>query len=152
MNMVFCRGCAKKIHQSAVTCPQCGAPQGIAAAAAVSTTAPDATGNWYIAVLKKYAVFAGRARRKEYWMFCLINFLISFGIGFVEGLTGINDSISTLYFLAILVPAIAAAVRRMHDTDRSGWWLLLPFANIVFLCQDSTPGPNRFGPNPKGIA
>jgi N-acetylmuramoyl-L-alanine amidase len=73
--MVFCRGCAKEIHQSAMACPQCGAPQGVAPAAAVATAAPEATGNWYFAVLKKYAVFAGRARRKEYWMFFLINCL-----------------------------------------------------------------------------
>jgi uncharacterized membrane protein YhaH (DUF805 family) len=52
----------------------------------------------------------------------------------------------------VLVPGITVGVRRMHDTDRSGWWLLLPFVNLVFLFQDSTPGANRFGLNPKGIA
>ncbi|MNG31219.1 Inner membrane protein YhaH [compost metagenome] len=67
-------------------------------------------------------------------------------------MAGTNGLISNLYALALLVPGIAVGVRRMHDTDRSGWWLLLPFVNIVFLCQDSTPGANRFGPNPKGIA
>ncbi len=154
MSMVFCRGCAKEIHQSAMACPQCGAPQGVAPAAATTTAAvaPEATGNWYFAVLKKYAVFAGRARRKEYWMFVLINFLVAVGLGIAEGLAGTNGLISNLYSLAVLVPGIAVGVRRMHDTDRSGWWLLLPFVNLVFLCQDSTPGANRFGPNPKGIA
>ena len=154
MSMVFCRGCAKEIHQSAVACPQCGAPQAFNRSTPASTAAvaPEQTGNWYMAVLKKYAVFAGRARRKEYWMFFLINFLIACGIATVEALLGMNATLSNVYSLAMFIPGIAVGVRRMHDSDRSGWWLLLPFVNIVFLCLDSTPGTNRFGPNPKGIA
>lgn len=106
--------------------------------------------NWYIHVLKNYAVFRGRARRKEYWMFILFNLIISFLIGFVEGIMGGSAGIgSSIYSLIILIPSIAVAVRRMHDTDRSGWWILLPIVNIVFLCFDSQPESNRFGSNPK---
>nr|WP_177414054.1 DUF805 domain-containing protein [Pseudomonas tructae] len=148
--MVFCRGCAKEIHSSAVACPACGAPQATAPAAA--TAAPAPTGIWYFEVLKKYAVFAGRARRKEYWMFCLVNVLVAVVLGIIEGVAGTGAILSNLYSLAVLLPGIAVGVRRMHDTDRSGWWLLLPIVNLIFLCQDSQPGPNRFGPNPKGIA
>jgi uncharacterized membrane protein YhaH (DUF805 family) len=105
--------------------------------------------NWYFEVLKKYAVFNGRARRKEYWYFALLNIIISFVIGFIEGLAGSAGIISIIYSLAVFIPSIAVGVRRMHDSDRSGWWLLLPIVNIVFLCFDSQSENNRFGDNPK---
>lgn len=110
--------------------------------------------NWYLKVLKQYAVFSGRARRKEYWMFFLFNILISIALGFMEGLLGIarnNDQsvLSNIYSLAVLIPSIAVGIRRMHDTNRSGWWLLLPIVNLIFLAQDGETGENRFGPDPK---
>ncbi len=112
--------------------------------------------NWYLKVLKKYAVFSGRARRTEYWMFLLFNFIIAFVLGFVEGLAGGPGIVGMLYGLAVLIPGIAVAVRRLHDTDRSGWWLfinLIPLIGaiviLVFMVQDSTPGENQYGPNPK---
>ena len=113
--------------------------------------------NWYFQVLKKYAVFSGRARLNEYWMFCLFNILIAVALGFVEGILGIapesNESILvTIYQLVILLPAIAVGVRRMHDTDHSGWWLLLPIVNLVFAVTEVTRGDNRFGPDPKATA
>ena len=106
--------------------------------------------DYFVKVLKMYAVFEGRARRKEYWMFTLINLIISFVVGFIGGLIHL-PIIATIYSLAVLIPSIAVGVRRMHDTDHSGWWLLLPIVNLVFACTDSTPGMNRFGPNPKGV-
>jgi uncharacterized membrane protein YhaH (DUF805 family) len=105
--------------------------------------------NWYLEVLKKYAVFTGRARRKEYWMFFLFNFIIAFVFGFVEGLLGGPGIIGNIYLLATLIPAIAAGVRRMHDTDHSGWWLLLPIVNFIFAVTEGTRGDNRFGSDPK---
>lgn len=114
--------------------------------------------NWYLEVLKKYAVFSGRAHRKEYWMFFLFNIIIAMLIGLVTGFTGailgigtaLSDPASAIYSLAILVPSIAVGVRRMHDIGRSGWWILFPVVNLVFLCLDSQPGDNEYGPNPKG--
>ena len=112
--------------------------------------------NWYLEVLKKYAVFSGRARRKEYWMFFLFNIIIAFVLGFVEGLVGGPGVLGTLYGLAILIPGIAVSVRRLHDTNRSGWWLLIGFVPLigaivllVFMVQDSKPGENQYGANPK---
>lgn len=108
--------------------------------------------NWYIEVLTKYAVFSGRARRKEYWMFFLFNTIIAFVLGIVVGLSGAGDggeAITNIYSLGVLIPGIAVGVRRMHDTDHSGWWLLLPIVNLIFACTEGTPGPNRFGPSPK---
>jgi uncharacterized membrane protein YhaH (DUF805 family) len=122
--------------------------------------------NWYIEVLKKYAVFNGRARRKEYWYFVLFNFIISLILGLIEGLIiGINGSVhetnfsvlGLIYSLAIFIPSIAVAVRRLHDTDRTGWWILIGLIPVIgwiifliFLVQDSSPGENKYGPNPKG--
>lgn len=113
--------------------------------------------NWYLEVLKKYAVFEGRARRKEYWMFFLFNFIIVFALGIIEELIGGPGLISTLYLLAVLIPSIAVGVRRLHDIGRSGWWLLIgviPLIGgivlLVFFVKDSSAGPNQYGANPKG--
>ncbi len=107
--------------------------------------------NWYVEVLKKYAVFDGRARRREYWMFFLLNILISFAIGLVAGLTRIGE-LSVLYSLSVLIPGIAVSVRRMHDTDHSGWWVLVPIVNFVFAVTEGSQGENRFGADPKAKA
>ena len=112
--------------------------------------------HWYLDVLKKYAVFSGRARRQEIWMFILISFIIAFALGFIEGLVGSPGIIGMLYSLAVLCPSIAVAVRRLHDTGRSGLWALIGLIPciglvlIVFLVLDSEPGDNQYGPNPKG--
>ncbi len=112
--------------------------------------------NWYLQVLKKYAVFSGRARRKEYWMFVLFNTIIVFVLGFVEGLFGGPGIIANIYSLAVLIPSIAVFVRRLHDTGRSGWWFFIGFVPLVgaivllvFMVKDSDPGDNQYGPNPK---
>jgi uncharacterized membrane protein YhaH (DUF805 family) len=108
--------------------------------------------NWYLEVLKKYVDFDGRARRKEYWMFVLINTIISFVLMFLIMKTGgakTGSVVLNLYQLAVLLPSIAVGVRRMHDTDHSGWWILCPIVNLIFACTGGTAGPNRFGPDPK---
>jgi uncharacterized membrane protein YhaH (DUF805 family) len=117
--------------------------------------------NWYLEALKKYAVFNGRARRKEYWYFVLFNFLADIVLTFIDRAAGLNNEsgfglFSGIYTLAILVPGIAVSVRRLHDTGRSGWWLLIglvPFVGgivlFIFTLQDSKPD-NQYGPNPKG--
>ena len=116
--------------------------------------------HWYIKVLKQYFDFSGRARRKEYWLFALINLLISLGFSIIDGITGTMDSdtgyglLSGLYALAVFIPTLAVAVRRLHDTSRSGWWLLILFVPLiglivllVFLCQSSHPD-NAYGEAP----
>ncbi|EKE69869.1 DUF805 domain-containing protein [Gallaecimonas xiamenensis] len=111
----------------------------------------------YLAVLKQYANFNGRARRQEYWMFFLFNMIVAFVLGFVFGLIGL-PFLGMIYCVAVLVPSIAVATRRLHDTGRSGWWQLISlvplvgvFILIYFLVQDSQEGSNAYGPNPKGI-
>jgi len=119
--------------------------------------------HWYIDVLRKYFGFDGRARRSEYWMFALISSIIFGGFAVIDYLTGTWNAEFTLgvtsgiYLLAVLLPSIAVTVRRLHDTDRTGWWMLIgivpligPIVMFIFTVLDSTPGPNRYGPNPKG--
>lgn len=118
---------------------------------------------WYLKVLKNYFVFSGRARRKEYWMFTLINTVISFVLSFVDGMVGTMDMttgmglLSGIYTLLVLIPSIAVSVRRLHDTNHSGWWLfilLIPILGALFIlvvmCFDSKED-NEYGPNPKSI-
>lgn len=112
--------------------------------------------NDYIGVLKKYAVFEGRARRKEYWMFILFNIIVAIVLNIVDGIVGSSGVLGGLYSLAVLVPAIAVAARRLHDTGRSGWWQLIALVPVigflvllVFYVQDSQPGSNQYGANPK---
>ncbi|MGD0682512.1 MAG: DUF805 domain-containing protein [Terracidiphilus sp.] len=119
--------------------------------------------NWYLMVWNKYAQFSGRSRRKEYWMFTLFNCLIYLplyilGLVFHENVVGtIFLCLCIIYCLAIIVPALAVTVRRLHDTGKSGWMILLCLIPIiggiivfVFTVLDSDPGPNEYGPNPKG--
>jgi uncharacterized membrane protein YhaH (DUF805 family) len=104
---------------------------------------------WYFDVLKKYAVFDGRSRREEYWVFVLVNIAILLLLSFFESVAGKAGLLVVLYELAVICPWAAVGIRRMHDTGRSGWWLLVPFANLVFLVQDSQPGGNQYGANPE---
>ena len=109
--------------------------------------------NWYLKALKKYAVFSGRARRKEYWMFMLFSLIVFLVLGFIEAIIGIGQGVLTsLYYLFILIPSIAVGVRRMHDTDHSGWWELVPFVNLAFAVTEGTRRENRFGPDPKVLS
>jgi uncharacterized membrane protein YhaH (DUF805 family) len=109
---------------------------------------------------RKYVDFTGRARRAEYWWWTLFNVLVSLGLGVVDVMiasAGGPAALSNLAGLALLLPSLTAGVRRLHDTDRVGWWLFLwiiPLVGwiiiIVFLCQRGTEGPNRFGEDPLG--
>lgn len=112
--------------------------------------------NYYLEVLQKYAVFDGRARRAEFWWFTLINWVISVVLQIFDNAIGTGGIIGGLYGLAVLLPSIGVAIRRLHDTDRSGWWLLLIFIPVIgwiallyFYVQDGKPEPNQYGPSPK---
>lgn len=128
--------------------------------------------NWYVKVLKQYVDFSGRARRTEYWMFTLFNTIIlivlelvdkAMGFGSFSGSTSGGAAFSAslgllsgLYSLAVLLPTLGVSVRRLHDTDRSGWWLLIgliPLVGaivlLVFFVLEGTRGPNRHGVDPK---
>ena len=116
--------------------------------------------SWYLEALKKYAVFSGRSRRKEYWYFVLFNIIVSIVLAGIDALLGTLTSyiglLSGIYGLAVLIPTLALTVRRLHDIDRSGWWILIGLVPLigaivllVFAVMEGTPGNNRYGPNPK---
>ena len=111
---------------------------------------------WYLAVLRNYAGFSGRARRTEYWMFVLFNIVIAIVLSILDALVLGSGILGTLYSLAVLIPSIAVGVRRLHDTGRVGWWLLIGLVPVVgfivlliFFVQDSQTGDNEYGANPK---
>ncbi len=115
--------------------------------------------------LKKYATFSGRSRRSEYWYFALFYLIIAVVLGIIDRMAGTMTSdgmvgiLGGLFTLAMLIPSLAVGARRLHDTGRSGWWQLIALVPligvivlIVFYVQDSHPGSNQYGPNPKEVA
>ena len=98
--------------------------------------------NYYIECWKKYVEFSGRARRKEYWMFVLFNVIASFVAGVIDGVLG-TVMIGSLYSLAALLPGLAVCARRLHDTDRSGWWMLIALIPVVGIIVHARRKPLR---------
>lgn len=118
--------------------------------------------NWYLKVLMQYANFKGRARRKEYWMFFLFHVIFGIVLMTLDQVIGINFGESSygplylIYTLAVFIPTIAAMVRRLHDTGKTGWMglvILIPLIGIIWwiilMVKDSNPGANQYGENPK---
>jgi len=118
--------------------------------------------NWYLEVLKKYTEFNGRARRKEYWMFVLFNILIMIVLLIIDKVIGTYSMksgvglLQVIYSLAVLIPGLAVTVRRLHDSGKSGWWILIglvPFVGgivlLIFMVLESQAGDNEYGAYPK---
>ena len=122
--------------------------------------------NWYLKVLKQYVDFSGRARRKEYWMFCLFFFIFVIVAMVLDNVLGLTFSLYgqslgygwlyTIFCLANFLPSLAVCVRRLHDVGRSGWWYFIAFIPLVgaillliWFCTDSQAGENKWGVNPK---
>jgi uncharacterized membrane protein YhaH (DUF805 family) len=123
--------------------------------------------NWKLVVLERYAKFDGRAGRAEFWWYALANIVLNIavwilvGIGFAiaTGLGVVLIVLAAALYLALIVPSIAVAIRRLHDTDKSGWYLLIgliPFVGyiilIVFYVLEGTAGPNQYGAGPEPAA
>jgi uncharacterized membrane protein YhaH (DUF805 family) len=117
---------------------------------------------WYLKVLRQYVDFAGRARRKEYWMFTLVNVIISIVLASIDSVLEISvltvGILGLIYSLTVLLPNLAVSVRRLHDTGRSGWWLLIglipligTIVLIVFFATEGELQPNAYGPDPKAV-
>lgn len=118
---------------------------------------------WYLEALRKYAVFSGRARRREFWMFTLVNFLISIVLSILDNVLNTDWSngyglLGAIYALALIIPTIAVGVRRLHDTGRTGWWILIGLIPcvgfivlLIFYLQDGPRSTNEYGPDPKAI-
>ena len=119
--------------------------------------------DWYFKVLKNYLGFSGRARRKEFWMFILVNLVLTVVLSILDKMLGLRIAgdeglLTTVYGVLIFLPYWAVQFRRLHDTDRSAWWLLLLLIPLVgwliilaFNCQNGTPGENEYGADPKHL-
>ena len=109
---------------------------------------------WYVHVLTNFTDFKSRARRKEYWMFVLFNLIVAFCIGVVATIVSGKDNanfIGNVYQVGVFIPSLAVAIRRLHDTDHSGWFILIPLYNLYLLIIEGTRGSNRFGADPKDL-
>ncbi len=125
--------------------------------------------DWMLMPLMRYADFSGRSQRMEYWMFTLLYVLVIvllLGLAIFFGSpVGQERTLAENYFLVVtglfivgtIIPSIAVTVRRLHDQDKSGWFYLFSFIPyiggfvlLIFMCIEGTPGPNRYGPDPKG--
>lgn len=119
---------------------------------------------WWLTCMKKYVVFSGRARRKEYWMFVLFNVIFAIVAMILDNVLGIAiegvgyGPLYGLYLLAMIIPSLAVAVRRLHDVGKSGWMILISLIPIigaiwllVLMVTDGNPGENQYGPNPKEV-
>lgn len=117
---------------------------------------------WFIYALRRYNDFNSRSRRREYWLFVLFYILLGIGAHFLDSLFGFADvgqvygPIYSLYIIIMLLPSIAVAVRRLHDIDKSGWWLFIGFIPIIgfiwlliYFLREGTYGSNQYGPDPK---
>jgi uncharacterized membrane protein YhaH (DUF805 family) len=150
--MVYCHGCGAAVHSTAPTCPHCGAPQHPA-----RTVRPNASfGDSVTLCFRRYTQFTGRSPRAEYWYFVLFLVLVYLAAVILDA--ALFDGAAVFYTIAslgLLLPGLAVAIRRLHDLDRSGWWVclsLIPLIGsiilLVWFVSPGTPGPNQFGPDP----
>ena len=122
--------------------------------------------NYYLLALKSYGIFSGRSRRAEFWYFILVHvifMIITIALDFAFDLTSKGEEgelpglITSIYAILTLTPQLAVSIRRLHDTGRSGWWIVLAFTIIGapiliwWYTKDSQAGNNKFGANPKQI-
>ncbi|MEU5219990.1 DUF805 domain-containing protein [Streptomyces sp. NPDC020807] len=112
--------------------------------------------NWYFDVLRRYADFGGRARRKEYWMYALFTFIVTLVLGIIDFALETYPLLVGIYSLATFLPTLGVTVRRLHDTGRSGWWYLIslvPFVGFIVLLVltvlEGDSHVNAYGPDPK---
>ena len=119
---------------------------------------------WYLKVFKQYVDFSGRARRTEYWMFQLFNYLIMFVIILFLGMLNLIEnqfvifSLVIYFFIGVFIPSLSVRVRRLHDINKSGWWVLIslvPYLGsiilLIFMLIEGTTGDNKYGPDPKVV-
>lgn len=102
---------------------------------------------FYLKVLQNYATFKGRASRSEHWYFVLFNIIFSIALSYVSGVVNL-PILYTIYSLALLIPSIAVAVRRMHDVGKSGWFILIPIYGLILACTQGVKGENEYGTEP----
>jgi uncharacterized membrane protein YhaH (DUF805 family) len=141
----FCSSCGSIILAKAEICPKCGVRQ-IPAPGSNSGSGASQKMPWlyFIDAMEKYAVFGGRARRAEYWWFCLSLVVINIVVSMI-----FPNWIGNVVYLAFVVPQLAVSWRRMHDVGKSGWYCFIPIYSIILAVTAGFPGSNQYGPDPK---
>jgi uncharacterized membrane protein YhaH (DUF805 family) len=150
---MYCSNCGTQNTDSAQFCSGCGNPttnQTVNSGIRTSGSGSNSSNPFvqFGRAFSKYVEFTGRARRKEYWLFTLVNSLINFF--FLVAFSG-DDSIIPyfLYCLATFLPSLAIGIRRMHDVGKSGWYYVIPLYNYILAGTDGNSGSNQYGPDPK---
>lgn len=163
---MFCQKCGIENADSSSFCSSCGSQLGIRSAVnsnnISANTSKEISGiGWYFEAVKKYAVFNGRARRKEYWMFALFFLIFIIVAAIIDVALGTTTEdgagiLVTIYILAMILPSLSVSVRRLHDLGKSGWFYLInfiPFIGaiwfLVLMCTEGNRGNNNFGADPK---
>lgn len=146
MSMIYCHGCGKEIHKTAITCPGCGAQQFNNPS---SNTIKDGPFFYFVDAWKNSFNYSGRIRRKAYWYYFLFYLIFNILFTIFDDIISADGVLISIYTIAAIFPNISTGIRRMHDTGRSGWWILLPIVNLIFFMQDSKVETNEYGPSPK---
>lgn len=168
---MYCKFCGKQIDDDVTFCPGCGkkVKDDVGSSSAEQQTTQEQTAQqqttqqnsnntdqgqakpitgigWFVEGIKNYVKFDGRATLKEFWMYYLFYFIFYIAVVALDSiLLGGKQVFSSLYLIGTFLPTIAVFIRRLHDTNRSGWWYLLPIANIIFAATKGDEGPNKYG-------
>lgn len=156
--MKYCGNCGSKLEKESIYCSGCGKKVSNSSHKEVSASHNDydeklGLFDTYIHSIKNYIEFDGRASRREFWNFMIFNWVIYFFLVLFEVFVGINPTgedgvFSVLFSLFTIIPSISISVRRIHDTGREGWWILLPFINLILAFTKGDNGDNQYGEEP----
>jgi uncharacterized membrane protein YhaH (DUF805 family) len=147
---IFCSSCGAIIKKEAEICPKCGVRQKPVSSVGVAAGGQKMSWHYFTDALKKYAIFSGRARRAEFWWYCL-GILFTHVMASLIGALINFTNLSSIIALAYIIPSIAVAFRRMHDIGKSGPYCFIPVYSIILAAQPGIPGPNQYGPDPKEV-
>ena len=160
--MEFCEYCGVRLDYDAAFCSFCG--KDVDKTGAHNPYAPPKENTpvfeihksplqYFTGAFKKYAVFQGRARRAEFWWFTLFEVIFSVVSSIVDSVLELHifgeyGIFQLIFILAVFIPSLSLTARRMHDCDKSGWYMLIPIYSFIICCTKGTPGDNSFGPDP----
>jgi len=141
---MVCSTCGQELSNDVKFCTKCGTE--------CRELLVKTPWEYFTDVLKKYAVFRGRARRAEFWWYSLFMAIFSIVVSVFDSILGLSvmgyGVLSILLTLGAFIPGLSVSIRRMHDCDKSGWYYLIPIYNFILCCTRGTNGQNRYGSDP----
>jgi uncharacterized membrane protein YhaH (DUF805 family)/RNA polymerase subunit RPABC4/transcription elongation factor Spt4 len=145
---IYCHSCGERIRAEAEICPKCGVRQQ-QIPSNTAATRKKVGWSYFADAFKKYAIFAGRSRRAEFWWYALCTWVIQVFAGIISNLLFENAYFATVVALAFIVPSIAVYWRRMHDVGKPGGYCFIPIYDFILAIQAGETGSNQFGNDPK---